>query len=517
MKPLSIRGPSAGLLFLFSAALGGCETVPLAKPAPPSTASTRPAIIKYAAQPAPPTDIIQTSLEVPASSRPDSARDAASPTTGRQEALPTPTTLLPAGASPACPFEGMSELSVEAVVQAVLDRNPTLPQMIAAWQAASARYPQVTSLEDPQFGTTVAPASFNSRDVEAGYSLELSQKFPWWGKLRLRGANALAEASAAGNEVDDTRLQLIEAAKSAFYDYYLVYRASAVNERGLRLLAEIRKNADIRYTTGRGEQQEVFQVDVEIGRQRERRVLLDRLKEVAVARINTLMHLAPDLSLPPPPKEVAVGEALPDVQALRASALARRPDLEAIRNRIAAEQAALGSAYREYYPDFDVIGAYNTIMGNGPMKDLAPQIGVRMNLPVRLARRGGAVSEAQARIAQRNAELARLSDQANYEVQQAFVQVRESERVVRLYEKEVLPAAENNVKAAQAAYVPGKIPLIALIEAQRNVIGLQDRYYEAVADYFRRLATLERAAGGSLAPMPLDGGPSAPLPGACTR
>jgi outer membrane protein TolC len=87
------------------------------------------------------------------------------------------------------------------------------------------------------------------------------------------------------------------------------------------------------------------------------------------------------------------------------------------------------------------------------------------------------------------------------DVQQAHEQVREAEHVVRLYEKEVLPAARNNVRAAQAAYVPGKIPLIALIEAQRNSVNLQDRYYEAVADYFRRLATLERAAGGSLSPV----------------
>jgi outer membrane protein TolC len=140
-------------------------------------------------------------------------------------------------------------------------------------------------------------------------------------------------------------------------------------------------------------------------------------------------------------------------------------------------------------------------MGNGPARDLAPQLAVRINLPVRKARRLAAVSEAESRIAQRRAELARMTDQANYEVQQAYEQVREAQRVVRLYETEVLPAARNNVRAAQAAYVPGKIPLIALIEAQRNSVNLQDRYYEAIADYFRRLATLERAAGGSLSPV----------------
>src|SRR5262249_25614131 len=132
--------------------------------------------------------------------------------------------------------------------------------------------------------------------------------------------------------------------------------------------------------------------------------------------------------------------------------------------------------------------------------------------PVRKTRRLAAVSEAQSKIAQRRAELARLTDQANYEVQQSYEQVSEAQRVVQLYEKDILPTARNNVRAAQAAYVPGKIPLIALIEAQRNSINLQDRYHEAVADYFRRLATLERAAGGSLSLVPASTLPQSTAP-----
>src|SRR5712692_10264914 len=122
------------------------------------------------------------------------------------------------------PFAGMSELAVDAVIEQVVARNPSLAQMTAAWQAASARYPQVTSLDDPMFGATVAPASIGSDNVEFGYRLEVSQKLPFPGKLGLRGQSAQAEAAAASNEVDDMRLQLIESAKSSFYEYYLVTR-----------------------------------------------------------------------------------------------------------------------------------------------------------------------------------------------------------------------------------------------------------------------------------------------------
>src|SRR5437868_1174145 len=90
----------------------------------------------------------------------------------------------------------------------------------------------------PGRGGRVAPAAFGSNTVDGGYRLDISQKYPWCGKLALRGANARAEAGAARSEVEDTRLELVETARSAFYDYYLVGRALAVNEEGIRLLEE---------------------------------------------------------------------------------------------------------------------------------------------------------------------------------------------------------------------------------------------------------------------------------------
>lgn len=76
----------------------------------------------------------------------------------------------------------MGELSVDAFVQAVLARNPSLPEMAAAWKAAQARYPQVTSLDDPLFGTNLAPAAFSQ--VGNGYRLEIFQRYQWPGKLQ---------------------------------------------------------------------------------------------------------------------------------------------------------------------------------------------------------------------------------------------------------------------------------------------------------------------------------------------
>jgi outer membrane protein TolC len=406
-----------------------------------------------------------------------------------------------------CPILGMAELSLEVLVQQVLARNPTLAQMVAAQEMAAARYPQVTSQDDPMLGLMLAPASIGSNEVDFGGRIELSQKVVLPKKLHLKGEAALAEASAAGADVDDMRVQLVESARTAFYDYYLVGRATLVNREGLQLLQEFQKNAEARFKAGQAPVQDILQAEVEIGRQREQGLSLGRMGKVAQARINTLMHLPPDTPLPPPPEVLVVGQELPPAAVLRGQAIAQRPDLHALADRLAADEAALALACKEYCPDFEVVAAYDSIMGNGPTRDLAPQVGVRVNLPLRLARRKGANAEAQAAIARRHAELDARIDQVSFQVQEAYEQVLESEKIARLYEKTILPAARENVKTAQAAYTTGRTPFVTLIQAQRNLIELRDRSYASTADYFRRLATLERAVGG---PQELSASPCLP-------
>ena len=119
---------------------------------------------------------------------------------------------------------------------------------------------------------------------------------------------------------------------------------------------------------------------------------LERMREVAVARLNTLMHLPPDSPLPPAPVHSIAVAPIPETPALREEALARRPDLKALADHLAADQAALCLAKKEYYPDFEVMAAYDDFWGERPLR---PQLAVRINLPTRLAKRDAAVAEAQ--------------------------------------------------------------------------------------------------------------------------
>lgn len=400
----------------------------------------------------------------------------------------------PAAPTDPSPVARLERLTEADVVRAVLARNPTLDQMRAAAAAAAARYPQAAALDDPTATVWTAPGSAGSPNVNYAARVELAQKLPFPGKRGLRGSAVRAEALAATEDVEDARLQLAEAARAALADLYLAAKATAVAEENAKLLAEFRKNAEARYKAGQGQQQDVLQAEVELARQEERLVALRRARAVASARLNTLMHLPPDAPLPPPADPAPPGPPVaPDP---RAVALAR-PDVRALVARVSADEAALELARREYKPDVELMAAYDGFW-QGVERPLQWQLGVRTNLPVRYARRGAAVEEARARVAQRRAELARLTDQIALQVQEALERAREADEVVKLYESKVLPAAAANVKEARAAYANGRVPFINLIEAQRSATALRDRYYEAVAEALRQRAALARAAGDPL-------------------
>ena len=153
-------------------------------------------------------------------------------------------------ADPNDPFAGESELSLETLVRGVQTCNPSLQALVAAWQAAAQRYPQMISLEDPMFGFMIGPAGVGTMDG-GGWMVMGSQKIPWPGKRQLRGQAAQAETDVAYREVAERQLMLAEAAKTAFYDYYMAHRQLEVNRSSTALLADFREIARIKYESNK--------------------------------------------------------------------------------------------------------------------------------------------------------------------------------------------------------------------------------------------------------------------------
>jgi len=389
------------------------------------------------------------------------------------------------------PLPELSELSLAELTAEVEARNPSVQAMVAAWQAASERYPQVVSLDDPMFGFLLGPQGLGH---DGGWMVMAAQKIPWCGKRELQGEIARAEADAASRDVDDVRLRLAEATAAALADYYQARRELDINAVSLELMRQFREIAKVRYESNQVSGQDVLQADLELAELESRRAEIIREEKVATARINTLLHLPADSALPPPPKELPAPAEVPPAEGLQRWAVQQRPDLAAEAARIRADEAALNLADKEFYPDLEVVAKYDAFMP----EDMRPQVGLNLNVPIRRTRRCAALKEAAAKLQQRRAEYENRLDEIQFGVQSAADRLVEQRTVLRLYVEKVLPAAEANIRSAQANYSTGKIDFLRLIDAWRQLYRQQERRQQAAAECLRRLAELERAIGGPM-------------------
>jgi cobalt-zinc-cadmium efflux system outer membrane protein len=402
-------------------------------------------------------------------------------------------------------FASERQLSPDRLIAEVEARNPSLQAMAHAWRAAAQRYPQAVSLDDPMFMTMMAPASFGSNQVESAYILQGSQKLPWFGKRQTRGQQVQAEAGAAFQDVQDTRLQIVQVTRLAFYDYYLAERQLEINERNRQSAQEFRDSAQVKYENNQVEQQDVVQADVELTGIRRRKIELERMRRVSVARINVLLLRTPDEPLPPSPNSLAPEFEVPPADSLRQTAMGRRPDLAALAARVRSEEAAVDLALKQYYPDAEFFGRYDTFwQPASTQSDLRGQVGVNMNVPIYRGRLNAAVREAQFRLSQRRAEYQQRLVEIQYEVQAAYEQVEEARQTVELYTTQYTPFAEQNLALARANYDVGKTTYLSLVMAQRQLFTVRETYEQTLTDFYRRIADLERAIGGQL---PEKGGP----------
>src|SRR3954465_8513237 len=164
-----------------------------------------------------------------------------------QESLP----LASPGASSAGQQEMLGEVLTRDWLQAEGEaRNPSIEAMISAWQAAAQVYPQRVALDDPVLMGMIAPQSVAANTTETAYAFQLNQKLPWFGKRSLRGAVAAADADAAYQEAEDSRLQVRLAADLAFFEYFLVARLLEINQDNTRLMQEFREAAQTKYRVG---------------------------------------------------------------------------------------------------------------------------------------------------------------------------------------------------------------------------------------------------------------------------
>ncbi len=415
--------------------------------------------------------------------------------------------------------------------------NPGLEAAFNRWKASLERVPQVRALPDPKFNYAYFIREVETRVGPQKQRFGLSQTFPWFGKLELRGDVAAQAAQAAHQRYEAAKLKLFHQVKTAYYEYYYLARAVDVMEAARDLVTYLERVARTKYKVGEAQHADVIRAQVELGKLEDRLRSLRGLRAPIVARLNAAMNRPADAEVPWPkslPEErIALGDA-----ELLSWLREANPELKALEFEILKQRRAIDLAKKDYFPDITVgvdftdVGdavepnpqglkapfarrsAARILQGQGDFVDAtnmlqsalpgegpgdsgqdAWMLWMSLNIPIWYEKYSAGEREARARY---HAALQSKTDRENTlvsQVKMALYYYRDAERKTGLYRDTLIPKADESLKATETAFRADRATFLDLIDAERVLLEFQLSYERARADRAQRLAELEMLVG----------------------
>jgi outer membrane protein TolC len=385
-----------------------------------------------------------------------------------------------------------------------LTNNPSIQAVLARYRAALNKVPQVTALPDPVFGFNQAIRSVETRVGPQRNGFVLSQAFPWFGKLDLKGKVAVQDAVSWYQLYRARQREVISQLKRAFYELGYVDTAIQINEEERSLLEHYEDLAQKRYATGQGLQQAVIKIQAEITRVIDRLEILRRQRESLSANLNTLTDRAPHDPLP------TVGRLnLPqmelNLEELYAVGEQNRQELKAAQALIERSEKAIDLAKKDYWPNLLVSGGFINVGDRSDPAGIAQpppdngknafSLSVGINIPIWRDKYDAGVQEAAETLVAQRSSYANILNEMEFSIRDQVVRLETLQEQVDLYENALIPQAEEALRSTEAAYETGQLGVLDLLDSERILLNVRLVNARYSSDFLIALANLERAIG----------------------
>ncbi|SDL52484.1 Outer membrane protein TolC [Maridesulfovibrio ferrireducens] len=377
--------------------------------------------------------------------------------------------------------------------------NDDLYSAFYGWKAALQRETSVSSLPDPRFSFAWFIQPVETRTGPQEFKYGLSQTLPWFGKLDLKGEQALRDADIKKAKFDALKLKIFYQVKRIYYDYAYLAQAIRITRENIELMKYLENVARSRYSTGAGTYDGVIKTQVELGKLEDRLRSLEERKRPTVAKLLAAIN-RPDGQTLPLPASIPVMKIEVDPQQLKKDFKEANPSLLALTHKIDKEKLSVELAEKDYFPDFsfgvEYIQTGKSRSPNVTNQDRDPVVaGMSVNLPIWLDKQEAQLLEAQHKVKSASRERAGLERNLSADLELEIYRYEDAIRKVSLYRDSLTPKAEQSLGVSIEAFQAGTASSSDLIDAERTLIEFQLVYYQALAEQAKRVAAIEYLVG----------------------
>jgi outer membrane protein, heavy metal efflux system len=387
------------------------------------------------------------------------------------------------------------DLPAVATWQDVLHRaflvNGDLESAYFQWKAALARIPQVANYPNtnlaPTFSYMFSPGkmkTFDRTTTNIGFDPMENLAFPT--KVIAAGKVALEEAKVAGKKFEATKFEVQKKVLTLYLDICLMDEKIRIQRSNTELLKGLAQIAADRVRAG-GNQQDLLRAQTQY-RLAENEVANMESEHMSMkAMLNGMLARDARAPLNHPPGLPEARRIAADDAKLIAVATDNNPELAGLAREVAGRKDALELARMGYIPDINPFAAFTG--------EASQSVGAMVILPTTIPEIRGKIDESRAMLRSSEAMLRQTKfDRAASFVAALYV-LRNSERQVDVYQKTILPRAEQALASARQSYATGAGSYVDLIDTQRTLLEVRQMIAEVRIEREKRLAELEALAG----------------------
>ena len=312
------------------------------------------------------------------------------------------------------------------------------------------------------------------------------------------GADAARQGQAAAEN------ELVHQVTRGYYGALQAQAFIQVLTETVGSLTESLRVAQERVKAGAAIKTDVLNLEVKLAQARQDLIRAQNGFRLAIAALNTTIgkDLVPNAPIPaditaklPPPPERE------DFQALE-----HRPELHAAEQLARIQQLAFTKTRRDYAPTLSAFGSLDVDSNVNTDFQRSYMVGAMAEWDLFTGfRRGGASAEALARRDQAQYEVNKARLNLRLDLQQAYIQVKESWERLELALPS-LDSAEEALRITRQRYEQGAANLTDLLMAQVGLTAMRSSHVAAYYDYQIAQSNLRRARGEPAATHSVAGG-----------
>jgi outer membrane protein TolC len=390
-------------------------------------------------------------------------------------------------------------LTLAQIDSEVLANNPEIQSASSQKRIAEAHLGNAMKWDDPQFsyrgwGTPLLqPWNLN----QTQHMFMFTENIPSRSKRELQFLIASDDTEIQGMAIEAKKREVVAMAHQAFNQLLRSYDQLRIHHDEVVLAQQSIEATRIQYTAGKALQSDVLKAGVAYSRLAEHEIMLESEADSARAELNTLMGRPPDQPLDVE-GSYGIVETLPSQEVLQSIAIANRPELLALNLMEKQAMRKVELARKGLSPDYSVTAGY-MLMPAGSSNRNGYIAEVSMTLP--WLNRGKHDSEIEQAQEEHDAILAEYQKQLSSisrEIRESRIRAESARKVVELYRDTLRPDTSNVSKAAMVAYQTNQSSLLNVLDTQVMSIDVEYELFNALANYEKSLADMERAIGASV-------------------